>query len=816
MIPIKCLQQKINEFTSCDNVTEWQSTGAKNTLTDIVNSFKVSCTALLPLAANHVGKIFYVEDINEHRYSDGSGWRSTFNNEPTAQQGIVYTWGCGAFGLLGNNNTTIDRSSPTSIVGGFTNWCDVAIGCNTAAAIRSDGTLWAWGLNSSGELGIGATTGLTSVLSPVSVLGGFTDWCAVDVGNGTVVGLRNNGTLWSWGLGFNGYLGSNSTNNRSSPGLVAGGFTDWCQVSAHGGHTAAVRCNGTLWAWGGNFCGSLGDGTETNKSSPVSVIGEFIDWCQVNVGCRHTVATRQNGTMWAWGLGEGGQLGNGIAKSIECSYSSPVSVIGGFTDWCSTTTGNQFALGLRSNGVLYAWGIGACGRLGDGTNNTRSSPVSVIGGFTDWCQISVGGINGTHSLAVRTNGTIWAWGCNCAGRLGDGTILDRSSPVSVVGGFTDWCQASAGSSHSLGLRSNGVLYAWGVNSNGRLGDGTITSRSSPVSVVGGFTDWCQASAGAAHNLALRCNGTLWGWGQNFGELGDNTNTSKCSPVSVVGGFTDWCQASAGSGHSLAVRCNGTLWSWGRNNCGILGNNTTVSRSSPVSVIGGFTDWCQASAGYNHSLAVRTNGTLWAWGSNYCGVLADGTTINRSSPVSVIGGFTDWCLTIAGSTHTLAIRANGTLWGWGRNLNGTLGRGYEVVFNRCSPVSVVGGFTDWCQGSAGAQHSLGIRRNGTLWAWGCNVYGRLGDNTVVHKSSPVSVVGGFTDWCQTSAGSCHSAAVRMDGTAWTWGVSRCGRLGDGANTDRSSPVLVRGDITSWCCIDTTTVSTIGLQVKNRGV
>ena len=364
---------------------------------------------------------------------------------------------------------------------------------------------------------------------------------------------------------------------------------------------------------------------------------------------------------------------------------------------------------------MYSWGTGGNGSLGDNTTASKLSPVSVVGGFTDWCQVSVGGIGGgsgsAFGLAVRTNGTAWAWGYNGFGQLGDNTTANKSSPVSVIGGFTDWCQVSTSrfnNGFSLAVRQNGTTWAWGCNSYGRLGDGTTVFKSSPVSVVGGFTDWCQISAGGRHSLAVRQNGTAWAWGRgSYGPLGDGTAVNKSSPVSVVGGFTNWCQVSGGYNFSLGLRTNGTLWAWGYGFQGQIGDNAgAVTRSSPVSVVGGFTDWCEASAGLNFSLGVRTNGTAWSWGANCYGKLGDNTTVNKSSPVSVVGGF-----------------------------------------------------TNWCQVAAGGQHSLGLKQDSTPWAWGLGLYGSLGDNSTVSKSSPVSVVGGFTDWCQVAAGLGISAGIR---------------------------------------------------------
>ena len=361
--------------------------------------------------------------------------------------------------------------------------------------------------------------------------------------------------------------------------------------------------------------------------------------------------------------------------------------------------------------IVYAWGSGGYGRLGDDSVTTKSSPVSVVGGFTDWCQVAAGAY---HSTGVKRNGTAWAWGRGDYGRLGDNTVVSKRSPVSVVGGFTDWCQISAGWASSNAVRQNGTAWGWGNNGTGRLGDGTTTNRSSPVLVVGGFTDWCQISSGYSHTLAVRQNGSLWAWGAaGNGALGNNSTNNTSSPVSVVGGFTDWCQASAGgfgaanAGFSVAVRQNGTAWAWGFNLAGQLGDGTTTIRSSPVSAVGEFTDWCQVSASdfYNDQFSngVRQNGTLWSWGGNDQGQLGTNNTTSRSSPVSVVGGFTDWCQVTAGYKNAAAVRTNGTLWSWG---NGNLGDGSNT--SRSSPVSVVGGFTDWVQVSTGFGHSLAIR------------------------------------------------------------------------------------------------------------
>jgi alpha-tubulin suppressor-like RCC1 family protein len=353
---------------------------------------------------------------------------------------------------------------------------------------------------------------------------------------------------------------------------------------------------------------------------------------------------------------------------------------------CWTGLDNRELRNDFNNQILYGQGSNSYGNLGDNSITTRTSAVVVNGGFTDWCQVS----NAGHTLAVRSNGTAWAWGRAGEGQLGNNCTVNRSSPVSIVGNFTDWCQVEAGSFHSLGLRTNGTLWSWGT---GRYtGTNNTSNRSSPIQITNP-SQWIKISGGERHGLGISSNGTAWGWGCNrCGQVGNGT-VGNCilSPVAVSGGFNNWCEIAAGGYHSLGVRTDGTAWAWGSNtlfssfeSVGQLGDNTTNNRFSPVLVVGGFTDWCQVAAGRFHSLALRTNGTAWAWGNG--GSLGDGTTTCRSSPVSVLGGFTDWCRvsTKNSSYSSGGLRTNGTLWTWGT-----------------SPVNTSFGLTNWCELSVGS-------------------------------------------------------------------------------------------------------------------
>ena len=350
----------------------------------------------------------------------------------------------------------------------------------------------------------------------------------------------------------------------------------------------------------------------------------------------------------------------------------------------------------------------------------------------------------------------------------------------------------AAEGHSVVLARDGTVFAWGANGHGQIGDGTGTDRSLPVRVTG-LTDVTKAAAGDYHTAALKNNGTVSVWGSNeFGQVGDGTTTNRLAPVQVAG-LTGVTAVAAGGGHTVALKNDGTVWAWGNNDFGQIGNGTTVNRVLTPAQVAGLTGVAAIAAGGRHTVAVKNDGTVWAWGNNDSGQLGDGTTVNRLTPVQV-AGISGVSALAAGGRHTVAVKNDGTVWAWGLNEVGQLGDG--TTTSRLTPVQVAG-LTGMVAVVAGGGHTVALKNNGTAWAWGANYFGQLGDgliptlarllgitgdDTTINRLAPVQVAG-LTGVAALVAGVNHTIATRSDGTVWSWGASYSGQLGDGKFASR---------------------------------
>jgi len=342
---------------------------------------------------------------------------------------------------------------------------------------------------------------------------------------------------------------------------------------------------------------------------------------------------------------------------------------------------------------------------------------------------------------------LWGAGNNSDGALATGETTNRSSPVQIVDA-DDWVFVTSNRTRMHGIRSDGTLWGWG-GQNGRIGSDTTIDYSSPVQ-IGSLSTWDSVWAGPASMHATKTDGTMWTCGSNtsypyLGTLG--LSAIRYSSPIQMGALTDWGDVQlSNSGGMLAVKSNGTLWSWGDNREGELGTDDKNSypnayvRSSPTQV-GELTDWVAVAGTRTHGVAaIKTDGTLWAWGNGEYNQTGHGDTVDRSSPVQV-GSVSTWARVIGLKKGFLAIRTNGTLWGWGGNTDGELGT--SDVVTKTTPTQI-GSLTNWSTFSSGNRFSTAVKTDGTLWAWGRNTSGYLGQNNTISYSSPVQV-GSDTDW-----------------------------------------------------------------------
>jgi len=480
-------------------------------------------------------------------------------------------------------------------------------------------------------------------------------------------------------------------------------------IAAGSEHSLALASDGTVWAWGRNREGQLGDGTTINRSTPVQV-GGLSGVVAVTAGNDHSLVLKRDGTVWAWGWNEHGQLGDGtVTRRL-----APVQV-SRLAGVMAVAAGQSHSLALKNDGTVWEWPT---------TDSLSPIQVSELSGV-----VAVAG-GGLHRLALKRDGTVCAWGSNWSGQLGDGTTTNRSTPVQVSG-LSGVVAIAGGYGHSMAVTSDGTVWEWGRIYRAQLGmAATSYSALTPVQVSGlsgvvsvtaaPFVCWyglCRFYAASGQvfelpNLAVRADGSVCEWGWQYGPI-------------PVAGISD-VQMAAGSGfRNVAVKLDGTVWEWGASDA----VPTPVSGLSDVVAVATF--W--------HSLALKRDGTVWGWGSNYSGELGDGTTTERATPVQV-AGLSDavaidtrygdeWSV----SPHNIALKQDGTVWEW------PIWQ-FDSYISAKSLVPVqVAGLTDIVAVAEGGGHSLALKRDGTVWAWGSNDVGQSGVRTFAIRTAPVQVV-----------------------------------------------------------------------------
>ncbi len=784
--------------------------------------------------------------------------------------GTLWGWGAGGVGQLGG---ATPGNSPQQI-GVQSDWATVNAGNENSMAIKTTGTLWGWGWNTNGELGLGNSF-QTNIPSQVGITN---NWLQISYNNIHTHGLKQDGTLWSWGENQNGSFGTGGTGSSNIP-VQVGTATNWTKVSAGLRFGAGIKSDKTLWTWGLNDLGQLGNGTEVNSLNPGKVY-EIFSSVTITVNplpvvsisglstnhCLNDAPVALTGTPGGGVFSGPGVTGNTF-DPVLAGVGGPYTVTYNYTDpvtGCSNYSTQQVTVialpvvsftGLASQYCLNASTVILAGSPSGGifsgpgiTGNTFNPAAAGIGGpynitysYTD--PDSGCGNSSTQQVTVNALPTVNISGLADTICMGNSTSITlaftgtgpwnysvnngpiESSPVNTVlfpvnptvtttyevttlhdancnAGI--WESVAAGSYHVLALKKDGSLWSWGFNNDGQLGTGNYSDTNRPVR-VGTAYDWIKISPGAIHSLALKSDGTLWAWGNNgSGRLGLGTSSGMINTPQQVGTAADWAKMDAGSLSSMAIKSDGTLWGWGSNADGMLGDGTVTQRNAPVQA-GTDTDWADVSAGLSHTLGLKMNGTLWGWGSGSVGQLGGATP---GYTAHQIGVQTDWAKIIAGNENSLAVKSSGTAWGWGRNSMGELGIGNNAQAN--SPIQI-GTATDWRNVSFTALHSHAMKQNGTLWSWGSNQNGSFGTGSNVSGNTPLQA-GTATDWLTISAGLRFGAGIRSDNSLWVWGINDYGQLGIGSFTESLSPVQVPSAIASVTItvIETPEVSFTGLS------
>jgi alpha-tubulin suppressor-like RCC1 family protein len=739
----------------------------------------------------------------------------------------AYCWGANASGQLGNTSNT-DSALPVVVTNtgvlASKRVMSITAGISHTCAVASDSLAYCWGSGSYGQIGDagGVARNAPVAVSVAGVLSGKSIRSIAAGGFHTCV-VANDSLAYCWGYNANGQLGDNSTTNRTSPVAVntagalsgktvriiaANGIPD---VTNNGyGHTCVIASDSLGYCWGYNAKGQIGDNSTTNRLVPtaVNVAGVLAGKTLVSISnsAQSTCSVASDGMVYCWGYNNVSQLGNGSASdSLVPVQSNRAGSPNGATAM-AVISGSSSSCTIALDNKAYCWGSNSNGQLGDNTTVTKSMAVEVESSGVTGSRATSITVVGTTKL-INSTGSIWR-------KYNQIKTLDIADKT--------WNQIAAGGDHVCAIDSESQANCWGLNGNGQLGDNSVTERRAPVAVtntgvLAGKTIKAIA-AGTSHTCALASDNLVYCWGLNGnGQLGDNSTTQRLVPVAVnmangtsaLYGKTVKAIA-AGASHTCALASDNLVYCWGLNGNGQLGDNSITQRLVPVAVntagvLSGKTI-ISITTGASHTCVLASDSLVYCWGLNGNGQLGDASTTQQQIPVAInmANGtsalFGKFILSIAaGTSHTCAIGSDGLPYCWGLNTNGQLGdnsttqRTAAVIVNRTVNVSALYG--KFATGlSAGASHTCATASDGGAYCWGLNTNGQLGDKTNAQSLVPVNVVrsgaisNGYISSVEVENN--RSCALSTAGVSYCWGRNNYGQIGNNLAVDTNEPLATQ--------------------------
>ena len=710
----------------------------------------------------------------------------------------VWCWGGNASGQRANGEmSSLPQPVPKQIEDTKQpgEWQSLASGATHNCGIKSDHSLWCWGNNKAGQLAIDLA--IEASPYPQQETTHNNDWStrpnALALGSNFSCALKlikkstgDENTLWCWGS--NTYSPSTSTKNPQ-PAQV-GSTSDWVAITAGTHHACGIRSNGELLCWGDNSTKQLGRGEDNSVSLDPNPqrVNETGPWRAVSAGLSHTCAIKSDESLWCWGNNYKGAVGNGELPntSQRKTHAQPLPIGINNKKWRALAAGMDHTCAIDSDDTLWCWGSNIYGQLGNNTTQSLSEPTAI--GLTLIDTVTAGTY---HTCAFNREGTMYCWGYNASGQLGNGQVMpDATQPVQIAKNKTDWQSVFAGSDRSCAIDTTQTLWCWGHNDPVEFNTGSTTSTAAPGVVIDikypkDNSGWSSVALGAP--LSKAC-------GVKRGERRCWENGSW----SAADGATSWGQVAAGSFHFCAIQSGGALLCWGLNFIGQLGNSTAIN--CPPSIpgceyplnnslwVGASTDrWDSIVARGSFSCALNKNQSLQCWGKN------DLLSPQLTSRPTAVNNDTDWATIAVGESHICGLKNGGTLLCWGSNGVGQLGvilsQTPQITPDKAKPVQTVqNNVTQWSNLMTGDRYTCAANRNdGGLWCWGENDNGQLGYEPRGWQSVPDKVMNGLTHFTvdvtaqnNIAAGTSHTCAIRaVERTLWCWGNNNAGQRGDGS-------------------------------------